>query len=51
MVRFYAYGTVVVKTGTKTIPAKVINALTGEMTTVQLQLNHNGPVSVKSNHV
>ena len=40
-----------VKTGTKTIPAKVINALTGEMTTVQLQLNHNGPVSVKSNHV
>ena len=32
-----------VKTGTKTIPAKVINALTGEMTTVQLQLNHNGP--------
>ena len=32
-----------VKTGTKTIPAKVINALTGEMTTIQLQLNHNGP--------
>ena len=32
-----------VKTGTKTIPAKVIHALTGEMTTVQLQLNHNGP--------
>ena len=31
-----------VKTGTKTIPAKVIHALTGEMTTVQLQLNHNG---------
>ena len=32
-----------VKTGTKTIPAKVINALTGEATTIQLQLNHNGP--------
>ena len=32
-----------VKTGTKTIPAKVINALTGETTTIQLQLNHNGP--------
>ena len=32
-----------VKTGTKTIPAKVIHALTGEVTTVQLQLNHNGP--------
>ncbi len=32
-----------VKTGTKTIPAKVIHALTGEMTTIQLQLNHNGP--------
>ena len=31
------------KTGTKTIPAKVINALTGEATTIQLQLNHNGP--------
>ncbi len=31
-----------VKTGTKTIPAKVINALTGETTTIQLQLNHNG---------
>ena len=27
----------------KTIPAKVINALTGEATTIQLQLNHNGP--------
>ena len=35
-----------VKTGTKTIPAKVINALTGEMTTVQLQLNHNGPFGI-----
>ena len=32
-----------VKTGTKTIPAKVINALTGEATTIPLQLNHNGP--------
>jgi len=32
-----------VKTGTKTIPAKVINALTGEATTIQLQLDHNGP--------
>ncbi len=32
-----------VKTGTKTIPAKVINALTGETTTIQLQLDHNGP--------
>ena len=32
-----------VKTGTKTIPAKVIHALTGEVTTVQLQLNHSGP--------
>ena len=32
-----------VKTGTKTIPAKVIHALTGETTTIQLQLNHNGP--------
>ena len=32
-----------VKTGTKTIPAKVIHALTGETTTVQLQLNHSGP--------
>ena len=32
-----------VKTGTKTIPAKVINALTGEATTIQLQLNRNGP--------
>ena len=32
-----------VKTGTKAIPAKVINALTGEATTIQLQLNHNGP--------
>ena len=32
-----------VKTGTKTIPAKVIHALTGETTTVQLQLSHNGP--------
>ena len=32
-----------VKTGTKTIPTKVINALTGEATTIQLQLNHNGP--------
>ena len=32
-----------VKTGTKTIPAKVIHALTGEVTTIQLQLNHNGP--------
>ena len=32
-----------VKTGTKTIPDKVINALTGETTTIQLQLNHNGP--------
>ena len=32
-----------VKTGTKTIPTKVINALTGETTTVQLQLDHNGP--------
>ncbi len=32
-----------VKTGTNTIPAKVIHALTGETTTVQLQLNHNGP--------
>ena len=31
-----------VKTGTKTIPAKVINALTGETTTIQLQLDHNG---------
>ena len=31
------------KTGTKTIPAKVINALTGETTTIQLQLDHNGP--------
>ena len=31
------------KTGTKTIPAKVLNALTGEATTIQLQLNHNGP--------
>ena len=27
----------------KTIPAKVINALTGEATTIQLQLDHNGP--------
>ena len=32
-----------VKTGTKTIPTKVINALTGEATTIQLQLDHNGP--------
>ena len=32
-----------VKTGTKAIPAKVINALTGEATTIQLQLDHNGP--------
>ena len=32
-----------VKTGTKTIPAKVIHALTGETTTVQLQLSHSGP--------
>ena len=32
-----------VKTGTKTIPTKVINALTGETTTIQLQLDHNGP--------
>ena len=32
-----------VKTGTKTIPAKIINALTGEATTIQLQLDHNGP--------
>ena len=32
-----------VKTGTKTIPAKVIHALTGEATTIQLQLDHNGP--------
>ena len=31
-----------VKTGTKTIPTKVINALTGETTTIQLQLDHNG---------
>ena len=35
-----------VKTGTKTIPAKVINALTGETTTIQLQLNHNGPFGI-----
>ena len=32
-----------VKTGTKTIPAKIIHALTGEATTIQLQLDHNGP--------
>lgn len=38
-----------VKTGTKTIPAKVINALTGEMTTVQLQLNHNGSFGMSLN--
>ena len=35
-----------VKTGTKTIPAKVINALTGETTTIQLQLDHNGPIGM-----
>lgn len=35
-----------VKTGTKTIPAKVINALTGEATTIQLQLDHNGPFGI-----
>lgn len=35
-----------VKTGTKTIPAKVINAQTGETTTIQLQLNHNGPFGI-----
>ena len=38
-----------VKTGTKTIPAKVINALTGETTTIQLQLNHNGPFGMSLN--
>ena len=38
-----------VKTGTKTIPAKVINALTGEATTIQLQLNHNGPFGMSLN--
>ena len=38
-----------VKTGTKTIPAKVIHALTGEATTIQLQLNHNGPFGMSLN--
>ncbi|MBU5457982.1 S-layer homology domain-containing protein [Oscillibacter sp. MSJ-31] len=38
-----------VKTGTKAIPAKVINALTGETTTIQLQLNHNGPFGMSLN--
>ena len=38
-----------VKTGTKTIPAKVINALTGETTTIQLQLDHNGPFGMSLN--
>ncbi len=38
-----------VKTGTKTIPAKAINALTGEATTIQLQLNHNGPFGMSLN--
>ena len=38
-----------VKTGTKTIPAKVINALTGETTTIQLQLNHNGSFGMSLN--
>ena len=38
-----------VKTGTKTIPAKVIHALTGETTTIQLQLNHNGPFGMSLN--
>ena len=38
-----------VKTGTKTIPAKVINALTGEATTIQLQLDHNGPFGMSLN--
>ena len=37
------------KTGTKTIPAKVINALTGETTTIQLQLDHNGPFGMSLN--
>ena len=38
-----------VKTGTKTIPATVINDLSRETTTLQLQLNHNGSFGMSLN--